>query len=88
MTAISDSVLSTVIEELQTYNKTGITIGPETEIAGDLDMDSVAQMDLLFALEEAFGISIPLNALSDVRSVADLVAAVAPLVAEQRGAAA
>ncbi|MBN2331470.1 MAG: acyl carrier protein [Deltaproteobacteria bacterium] len=41
------------------------------ELAVDLGLDSLAVMRLLEAVEDEFDISIPLNVLSDVRTVKD-----------------
>jgi acyl carrier protein len=45
----------------------------------DLDLDSVKVMELMMELEDHFDISIPLNALPDVNSVAELASEIAKL---------
>jgi acyl carrier protein len=58
---------------------------------GDLGIDSLGLVEAIFAIEEAFDISVPFNANDpaesdfDISSVAAIVAAVSGLVAEQRG---
>lgn len=61
---------------LQRFNTTGKPIAPETDLAADLNIDSVAAMDLVMELEERFDIDIPINLLSDMATVADLAAVV------------
>lgn len=51
-------------------------IVPEASLAEDLDIDSLAAVELALALEDAFGIEIPdeeLTALNTVQDVLDLV---------------
>lgn len=62
---------------------------PEASLA-DLGIDSMGLVEIIFAIEEAFDISVPFNANApdqsafDISSVAAIVAAVQTLVAEQR----
>lgn len=57
----------------------------------DLGIDSLGLVEAIFAIEEAFEISVPFNANEpqkndfDISSVAAIVAAVERLVAEQAG---
>ncbi|QYK40026.1 MAG: acyl carrier protein [Paracoccaceae bacterium] len=57
-----------------------------------LGIDSLGLVESIFAIEEAFDISVPFNANDpaqsefDISSVAAIVAAVERLVAEQKGA--
>lgn len=59
----------------------------------DLGIDSLGLVESIFAIEEAFDISVPFNANApgesdfDISSVAAIVAAVEALVAEQKGGA-
>ena len=72
----SSSVFSEIVPLLGRYNATGRPIGPETDLAADLNIDSVAAMDLIMELEERFDIDIPINLVSDMTTVADLAAVV------------
>jgi acyl carrier protein len=57
----------------------------------DLGIDSLGLVESIFAIEEAFDISVPFNANDpgdsdfDVTSVAAVIAAVEKLIAEQKG---
>ena len=46
---------------------------PSTELSGDLNIDSVAAMDLIMEIEDKFEIDIPINLVSDLSTVEDLV---------------
>lgn len=52
----------------------------------ELAMDSLDAMNLLFALEEQLGISIPDEAASSIQDVRGVVAGVKQILAEQSGA--
>ena len=63
-------------------------IAPDAKIA-DLGLDSLAQVEAIFALEERFDIAIPFNANApddtqfDITSVQSIVTAVERLIAAQ-----
>ena len=52
-----------------------IPLTPETLLA-DLGIDSLDALNILFALEEAFGISIPDEVSRQIRTLGDLTAAI------------
>jgi acyl carrier protein len=74
-----DEVCTEIITLLEPFNKAGIEIKAETDLAADLEMDSVAAMNLVMEVEDKFDIDIPINLLSDVTCPKDL----AVLVAQQ-----
>jgi len=47
-------------------------IGEDTQLTGDLELDSLKIMEMLTDAEDAFDISIPINEVSDVKTVGDL----------------
>ncbi len=65
-----------VVELVQTTLQPSIAIRPETKIAVDLGLDSVAVMDFVMELEDRFDISIPLDRIAEIETIADLVTAV------------
>jgi acyl carrier protein len=67
-----DEVCAEIITLLEPFNKTGIEIKPGTDLAADLEMDSVAAMNLVMEVEDKFDIDIPINLLSDVTCPKDL----------------
>lgn len=72
----TDEIVKVICEGLQEHNPEKIELSADTDMTTDLNVDSVAIMDLMFTLEEHFDISIPLNALVDVFTVAELAALV------------
>ena len=77
-----DDVEQRVLSLLIPHLRNGIEPRPETEIMADAGMDSVAVMDFVLDLEEDFDITIPLDRLSGVRTVGDVVREVQGIVAE------
>ncbi|MEJ2760617.1 MAG: acyl carrier protein [Gammaproteobacteria bacterium] len=47
-------------------------IGPDDNLIDQLALDSMKVMNLIMELEDEFDISVPINALADVNTVADL----------------
>jgi acyl carrier protein len=72
MTA-GDDTFTTLCQLLKPFNTAKITLTPETDISADLNIDSVSVMDFVMEVEDHFNIDIPLNVLSETRSIADLV---------------
>ncbi len=66
------------------FNPKGVTITPQTTFAGDLDLDSLAVMDLVAAIEDEFDIVIPLNILPELETVGEVAAAVDRIREESR----
>ena len=57
---------------LEPFNTNGAALSAETDISSDLNIDSVTVMDFVMEVEDHFDIEIPLNVLSETRTVADL----------------
>ena len=82
MDVADDLVLRKVCGKLQHFNVRNLALTSETDITGDLEIDSVAVLDLIMEVEDEYGISLPMNLLSEIRTVGDLVRA----IHEQAGA--
>ena len=67
-----ETALRETIEVLKPFRKGGQPITAETDLIKDLNLDSLAVMDLMMALEEKFDVSIPLNVVPELHTVADL----------------
>lgn len=63
---------SQIFKLLEPFNTEGVTLSPETDISTDLNIDSVTVMDFVMEVEDHFDIEIPLNVLSETRTIADL----------------
>lgn len=71
-----DPVFERTCALLRPFNPRGIEISADTDITGDLDIDSVAVLDLIMEVEDEYGISLPMNLISEIRTVGDLVQAI------------
>ncbi len=56
-----------------------VALTRETDIARDLAVDSLALMNIVMELEDAFDLSIPLDRLATVQTVGDLSGLIANL---------
>ena len=75
------AVLSGLIGQ---FNKTGAALTPNTRFAEDLNFDSLVVMEFVAAVEDRFDISVPLNLLPDIATIADFGRALEKLLAENR----
>jgi acyl carrier protein len=66
-------IFSGLCKLLMPFNYSGIELKPETDISADLSIDSVTVMDFVMEVEDHFDIEIPLNVLSETRTMNDLV---------------
>ena len=84
MTTLDDPLFRDICGLLERYRSAAaVELGPTTELSGDLIIDSVAAMDLIIEIEDKFEIDIPINQVSDLHNLGDLVA----LVRQQTGGA-
>ena len=56
-----------------------VVITDETDIVEDLGMDSLGVMNFVMAIEDFYDLSIPLDRVAQIQTVADLVRAVEDL---------
>jgi acyl carrier protein len=75
-----NDILERICSLLTPFNKEGIALTRETNIATDLELDSLAVMDLLAAIEDEFDISVPLNILPDLETIGQMADAVESIV--------
>jgi acyl carrier protein len=75
MTAHQETI-EQICKLLTPFNSTGKTLNADTDISSDLNIDSVAVMDFVMEVEDHFDMEIPLNIVSETRTVGDLAAVV------------
>lgn len=66
-------ILSDIYDGLESINKGQIDINEDTDLAKQLNLDSLQVMELILDVEDHFDISIPVSILRDVKTVKDLV---------------
>ncbi|MDA1324712.1 MAG: acyl carrier protein [Proteobacteria bacterium] len=68
-----EGVLDEIRSLLEPYNPNGVEISLETDFSSELNIDSVAAMNLVMEIEDKFAIDIPINQLPDMNTPKDLV---------------
>jgi acyl carrier protein len=66
------SVFAEIASMMDRFRKGDAPITMNTDIAQDLNMDSLAVMDLMMELEDKFDVSIPLNMVPEIVTVGQL----------------
>ncbi|WP_373504026.1 acyl carrier protein [Aestuariivirga sp.] len=70
---------------LEPFNTNGTVLSATTDISTDLNIDSVTVMDFVMEVEDHFDIEIPLNVLSETRTIGDLAKVVEARVKKDKG---
>lgn len=74
--------LTILLEEVRKVAK-GRPVSAETSITRELGLDSLAVMNFVMVLEDRFDLSIPVDTIVDVETVADLARVIDSLQARQ-----
>lgn len=77
-----DEIFAKVCELLKPYNPENRPITMQSGIVSDLEVDSVAVFDLVMGLEDHYDVSIPMEMVSDIKTVGELCAAIKQLAEE------
>ena len=64
--------IARICKLLEPFNSNGTRLSPGTDISTDLNIDSVTVMDFVMEVEDHFDIEVPLNVLSETRTIQDL----------------
>jgi len=75
-------IFDKICELLKPYNPENRPITMSSGIVSDLEVDSVAVFDLVMGLEDFYDISIPMEMVSDIKTVGELMAAIKQLTTE------
>jgi acyl carrier protein len=76
----SPHIEQAVIEVLKDVSRRPIDPTLSSDLLADLGFDSLQVMETVAGLEDRFGVSIPLDDLAEIRTVAQVVARVSSLV--------
>jgi len=77
-----NEIFAKVCELLKPYNPENRPITLQSGIVSDLEVDSVAVFDLVMGLEDHYDVSIPMEMVSDIKTVGELCAAIKQLAEE------
>lgn len=78
-TPTHDEIYDKICELLKPYNPENRPINLQSGIVSDLEVDSVAVFDLVMGLEDHYDISIPMEMVSDIKTVGELINAIRKL---------
>jgi len=77
-----EEIYEKICELLKPYNPKNHPIEMSSGIMSDLEVDSVAVFDLVMGLEDHYDISIPMEMVSDIKTVGELTTAIKELTSE------
>jgi len=77
-----NEIFAKVCELLKPYNPENRPISMQSGIVSDLEVDSVAVFDLVMGLEDHYDVSIPMELVSDIKTVGELCTAIKQLAEE------
>ncbi len=80
--AAQNDILSEIKKQLISRVENASLVNENTNITRDLGLDSLTVMDFIFDLEDSFDISIPMERIAEVQTVADLAQAIIVLQKE------
>jgi len=81
-----DEIARDTLAILKRVGRPGIEPTLQSELLADLEFDSIQVIELVAELEDHFNVSIPLNELPRIKTVADMAEALARLMQEARSA--
>jgi acyl carrier protein len=67
-----DDTVEQICQLLAPYNAKGIALSADTDIPAELNIDSVDVMDFVMEVEDLFDVEIPLNVVSETRTIGDM----------------
>jgi acyl carrier protein len=68
-----DEIMKLLCDRLSSLTNSNVQITPETNLISQLSIDSIKLLNLIMEIEDTFDVSIPINALTDVHTVRELV---------------
>lgn len=79
MTDNARDIEAQILELLAKRVPAGVRVSAQTPIVGGLGLDSVAILDFIMEIEDRFDISIPLDRIAEVQTIAELSRAIETL---------
>ncbi len=78
-----DLVFRKICALIEPLNEKGVKLSRETDLIADLEIDSVAVLDMVMDIEDFYDISIPVNTISETKTIGELVDAIHEIKKEQ-----
>ncbi len=77
-----EDIYDKICELLKPYNPKNRPIEMSSGIMSDLEVDSTAVFDIIMGLEDHYDVSIPMEMVSDIKTVGELTTAIIQLTSE------
>ena len=81
--ADDDLVFRRICTLLEPLNQKGIKLSREVDLVADLEVDSVSVLDIVMDIEDYYDISIPVNTISETKTIGQLVDAIHAIKGQQ-----
>ena len=78
-----DLVFHKICSLLEPLNDNGVKLTRDTDLIADLEIDSVSVLDIVMDIEDNYDISIPVNTISEIKTIGELVDAIHAIKKEQ-----
>lgn len=78
-----DLVFRKICSLLEPINHKGVKLTRDTDLIADLEVDSVSVLDIVMDIEDNYDISIPVNTISETKTIGELVDAIHAIKKEQ-----
>jgi acyl carrier protein len=78
-----DLVFHKICSLLGPLNHNGVKLTRDTDLIADLEIDSVSVLDIVMDIEDNYDLSIPVNTISETRTIGELVDAIHAIKKQQ-----
>ena len=78
-----DLVFRRIAGLFEALNKKGVKLTRDTDLVADLEIDSVTVLDTVMEIEDHYDISIPVNVISEIKTIGQLVDAIHEIKGQQ-----
>ncbi|MEL6360235.1 MAG: phosphopantetheine-binding protein [Pseudomonadota bacterium] len=78
-----DLVFHRICTLLEPLNHKGVKLTRDTDLVADMEVDSVSVLDIVMDIEDTYDVSIPVNTMSEIRTIGELVDAIHKIKEEQ-----
>jgi len=81
--ADDDLVYRRICSLLEPLNQNGVKLTRDVDLVADLEIDSVSVLDIVMDIEDYYDISIPVNTISETKTIGQLVDAIHAIKGQQ-----
>lgn len=78
-----DLVFRRICTLLEPLNQIGVKLTRDVDLVADLEIDSVSVLDIVMDIEDYYDLSIPVNTISETKTIGQLVDAIHAIKGQQ-----